>query len=93
MEGGVKKQSTEYSEPILVCLADVKPDPPESVRMSGNFVIVCDDPECWLHITDFETHADLVKWIHHLSQKTWMTPRKIRALIDVVSRAKKWKVY
>lgn len=39
------------------------------------------------------TYKDLVKWILHLTDKTWIKPIHISQLITHVCHHKQWKVY
>jgi hypothetical protein len=44
-----------------------------------------------IKLSRIKSWAHLVDWIMHLSEKGWMTPRRLRLFADVVIKAKKWK--
>lgn len=37
--------------------------------------------------------ADVLQWVHHLTDKKWITPPMIGRLVEVLCAAKNWPVY
>ena len=43
-------------------------------------------------VDDIETHEDLLHWVWHLGQKTWITPAIIRKFVQDICKIKGWNV-
>ena len=54
-------------------------------------VIIDDHYEIQLHQID--THEKLLRWIFHLSQKTWVTATVIRRLCEIAADQNGWNLY
>ena len=46
-----------------------------------------------IELSRIDTKDKLIEWIHHLSEKNWITPQLIRRIIDLVSKHFGFQVY
>jgi hypothetical protein len=66
-------------------------DKEPTVEVEGASVIIDGHYEIELHQID--THEKLLRWIFHLSQKTWMTATVIRSICEIASSSNEWNLY
>ena len=62
-------------------------DPPTLVRVKRGYVIITKPGTPYeVELSRMDTSAKLLKWVHHLSQKTWITNRHINQLVVTITR-------
>lgn len=57
---------------------------PEGIELENHY---------WIDANRINSKEKLVEWIHHLCQKTWITPEHIRQIIDGAAQLNGWKIY
>ena len=66
-------------------------DQEPTIEIEGDCVIIDGHYEIELHQID--SHEKLLRWIFHLSQKTWVTATLIRRLCEIAAAQNGWNLY
>lgn len=83
---------------MKICVAgeDI-PDVPTTVTYNKNIdAIVLLTPtnhEYTIELNRINTKGEIVSWVHHLSEKSWVTTLMIGDFIKKVCEVKKWNPY
>ena len=68
-------------------------DFPAKVRRDGMFIVII-DYDYDIPLSDFKTETDLLKWVSHLSEKSWDGIGEIiYQVISIVCSVKQWKLW
>lgn len=63
-------------------------------RVNAGELVTNYNPKCLntyeIALDRIQTHEDVVRWIIHLSRKTWGTPKMLRAFALAACAAKGW---
>lgn len=62
-----------------------------TIEVVGETIVIDDHYDIELHQID--SHEKLLKWIFHLSQKTWMTATVIRRLCEIAASQNRWNLH
>lgn len=76
-------------ELVIKCLADVRTRQ-SRVRIKGKYVVLDTGQVGYKYefpLARCDTPSKLLAWVHHLSEKTWMSGRMIADLIEIVHEA------
>lgn len=76
-------------EPVVICMGDVVIPPPVVREGSDGFELDGPIYGHWGYLVDYErcrTSAELLGWVCHLSEKTWVTGAHIQQLIELAAK-------
>jgi hypothetical protein len=65
---------------------------PELVEVHDGEVFFLDN-DYSVDLAEIENFHDLLAWVHHLAQKTWVTGEMIAEFIEAVCAQKGWEIY
>lgn len=76
--------------------AEVANTPPDYcvASVKDGRVVFDKNPGYSIHLgSEMRNTGELLQWIHHLSQKKWVTSETIRTFIEAVCWYRGWKIY